>query len=806
MSVEQGGVSFSNQGRVTPSDAAARLLGECCIRTLEYAGRLPDLLCEALEKNLAERIANVSAPAEDNRLIEDSRALQSNRVKLGTIFTARFKHYYEQRQEPAGAARPVTGSDGAGSGLSLVDDSELEESLAINTLIGKLQERYSDELFGLGQRYGELSSGTPVDKNRLPMGPDSFCHTLRDTAAALDLVPSARMQCYRLFERVLLQGLGDLYSGLNSYLIGKGVLPQLKVKIRSQPSAPGRNPSARGGIGGGGRPSTAPASAPDDGFLGEMVAPDQEQMFQAMQNLLRALPAHPVDNMLPGARHAAGGIYLPATPQLIDTLSSLQHDPALVERAGELLRGGLKQHVVGRFETMDSLGRPSVINQIDDETIDVISMIFDYILDDKTLPDFVKALIGRLQIPVLKVAIVDRDFFTDKLHPARQLLNELAYAGVCWIDESDAAKDRLYERMEATVRRILNEFDNDVKIFATLLEDLRGFLVEEKMDFAIVQEKIGIEAQENAQSERVRIQVAEEIAARLVDRAVPEEVREFLTTIWRQLLTAIHLEEGEDSPARARALQVMDDLIWSLEPKTSAEQRRRLGVLLPILLEELREGQRRIGRSEDDIKAFVAVLEQHHFTSLKASRPRDDGRAVMAQESLAVAPDKAKLDEIDRMFRELSGDLDNLPGVDMQGLSGFDDLIDKKDPDRQSGFEKMMAEMGFAAESDAGPRVEDKHTALARNLELGAWVELSQPDGRKLRVKLAWIGDAYTNYSFVNRQYKVVAERPLYVLADEFRTGAARLIEDVALFDRALDGVISGIMKLARPRTRADHA
>jgi hypothetical protein len=118
----------------------------------------------------------------------------------------------------------------------------------------------------------------------------------------------------------------------------------------------------------------------------------------------------------------------------------------------------------------------------------------------------------------------------------------------------------------------------------------------------------------------------------------------------------------------------------------------------------------------------------------------------------------------------------------------------------------MMAEMGFEADSDAGPRVEDRHTVFVRNLELGTWIELTESDGRKLRVKLAWVGDAYTNYSFVNRQYKVVAERPMYVLAEEFRSGAARVIEDVALFDRALDGVISGIMKFTRPRSRAGHA
>lgn len=822
MGVEEGGVSLKNRGQPMPTVAASQIVGECRARALAHAARLPGLLYEGLEKDLAERAANVFTQPDGNRLIEGLRLIQNNKTRLGEVFHARFAHHFDQHTQPA--APPGRPASGDSPGFSLIDDSELEESLAVNTLIGKLRERFSDELFGLSERYGELLAGAPIDKNCLPMGPHAFCHAIRDAAEALDLDTGVKLQCYKLFERVLLSGLGDFYADLNKYLVEKGVLPQLKARVRAQPSAPyhaaagaaaGRNPSTRGG---GGRSSDATLEpSPDDGFIGEMVAPVDDQMFQAMQYLLGAR-RDPAADAVPVAGHPAGRIYLPATPMLIDTLSSLQHDSTLIERSGELLRGGLKQHVVGRFETMDNLGRPGVINQIDDETIDVISMIFDYILDDKTLPDFIKALIGRLQIPVLKVAIVDRGFFSDKQHPVRQLLNELAYAGVGWVEESEAAKDRLYEKMEATVRRVLADFDNDVKIFATLLEDFRGFLDEEKKNFALAREKIGIEARENGQIERAKIGIAEEIATRLANRLVPDDVREFLATTWRQWLTRVQLEEGEDSPARARALQVVDDLIWSVEPKTSSEQRRRLGVLLPILLEELREGQLGIGRSEDDVGEFAAALERHHFTSLKGNRPREQGGVAAAEEATAAAvsapvqaprqdaPEVAKLDEVDRMFQQISGDIDNLPEVDMQGWSGFDDLIDKKDPGRQGSFERMMAEMGFEAESDAGPRVEDRYTVLVRALELGTWVELTESDGRKLRVKLAWVGDAYTNYSFVNRQYKVVAERPMYVLAEEFRNGAARVIEDVALFDRALDGVISGIMKFTRPRAAAGQA
>ncbi|MGE0371297.1 MAG: DUF1631 domain-containing protein [Gammaproteobacteria bacterium] len=820
MDKEEGGTSFSPEGKATPA-AAARILGDCRNRTVAYAGSLPGQFFEVLQKDLAERAANVFSNPDQGRIIEGLRILEKNKARLTEVFPARFGQHFNRQLQPDTSPGRVPAGDGAGTGFSLVEDSELEESLAVNTLIGKLRERYSDELFGLGERTGELMPGMGGDTHRLPLGPDAFCHAFRDALTELELETATRVHGYRLFERALVPGLGQFYAELNKYLIEQGVLPQLKAKIRTQPSvehpaaAAGRSSARRGGVPGGG-PGLPGVPAPDEGYFGEMVVPMDEQAFQAMQHLLGSYPAVSQGGSRSPVGQSTAMVYLPATPMLIDTLSSLQHDPSLVEHTGELLRGGLKQHVVGRFSTLDAQGRSGVINQIDDETIDVISMIFDYIFDDKTLPDFIKALIGRLQIPVLKVAIVDREFFSNKAHPVRQMLNDLAYAGVGWHEESDAVKDRLYDKMEEVVRRILNDFDDDVGLFATVLGEFRVFLEEEKKSFALEQQRIGAEVHEAEKLEQIRLAVAEEIASRVGGRDLPPEVREFLATTWRQLLTEATLAEGRDGAGRTRALRVMDDLLWSLEPKSNPEQRRRLGVLLPILLEELREGQRQLNRGEEEINAFIAVLEQHHFTSMKGGRMKEPptpqssrpvpASPVASPQQKTDTPAAGHVDEIDRMIREISGDIENLPAVDMEELSGFGDLIDSKDPNRQSGFDRMMAEMGFEADGDAGPRIEDNYTQLVRKLELGSWLELAGADGKKLRVKLAWVGDAYTNYSFVNRQFKVVAERPLYVLAEEFRNNTARVIEDVALFDRALDGVISGIMKFARPRNNARHA
>ena len=93
-------------------------------------------------------------------------------------------------------------------------------------------------------------------------------------------------------------------------------------------------------------------------------------------------------------------------------------------------------------------------------------MLFEYILDDRNLPDPMKALLSRLQIPMLKVAILDSVFFASKNHPARRLLNNLARASVGWADDGDRCPKSLYGQVSSIVDRVLSEFSDDIGLFS----------------------------------------------------------------------------------------------------------------------------------------------------------------------------------------------------------------------------------------------------------------------------------------------------------------------------------------------------
>lgn len=872
-------------------------------------------------------------------LVGELGLIRQQEKRLGELFRQRFSALYDASVEPTpdGVGNSFSTAADDDSGLSLVDDTKLEEWLAIDNLIAKIHERWSSDLTGLCERFGKILPALRINKYRLPLGPDKFCHAFHDALEALQTEVRSRVYCYGLLDRALSAEVGGFYSQVNHFLIGKGVLPTL---VTEEPSGRNAGHAARGARGGadaynagfdgledvggsygggpggggygggggghgaygggpggyggggyaggghGGYAGGAPGGAGSGGYGGghggfgggggygggyggggvggpggyaggggggfgggsgafgggaggygggagsggygsspggpggayaggsgiggagggvagdpQGATPIREQMFEAIQHLLNE-PWGGVE----------GGfsveVQSPVAPVLIDTLSALQRDDSLVERTGELIRGGLRHYVHGRFGGMPpEAKKDGGISRLDDETIDVINMIFDYILDDQTLPDFMKAMIGRLQIPVLKVALIDREFFSRKSHPARQLLNELAQAGSGWRNESDTAKDRLYDTMEAIIRRILDEFESDISIFETLLAEFKAFLEDEKQRFNVAQEELQEAARIAEKEEQIKARVLAELGARLQGHELPEDIREFLLVHWRQYITRLMVVEEQDQESIAAALTLVQDLVWSLTPKCTAEERKRLTETLPSMLDTLTAGLTFIDHPEDDIDRLIGTLEAYHFNSLKEGRRIERrtrtetpaaGENDTVSASAAPAEQPETIVDIDRMVAELGEELDK-DDVDWNSMSGFDDIIELRTAEGDGTFERMIAEMGLSETfCDRGPRLDDEFAELVQALEVGTWIELQGVDGHLMRARLAWKGDERTAFSFVNRQYKVVAEYPFYMLAEEFRQGRAAVVENIALFDRAIDGVISGIMKLAR--------
>jgi len=249
--------------------------------------------------------------------------------------------------------------------------------------------------------------------------------------------------------------------------------------------------------------------------------------------------------------------------------------------------------------------------QSGDMTIDIVAMLFDHILDDRNIPVAMRALLGRLQIPLVKVAMLERDFFSRKAHPARQLLNGLAATAMDW-DEQQGHEDPSYRKVEAIVQTIVDEFETDTSLFQTLLDDLESFRDTE-------QQKVGIRAgvsvkiaKEQERLDSAKSTTMQEIEPRISDQKNIEFVSEFITTHWKNLLFITCAHQGRNSDTWKQLVSTMDDLIWSVKPKYTDEERQRLSAMQPELLNKLREGMERLSVEPTERDTFIARLVDTH--------------------------------------------------------------------------------------------------------------------------------------------------------------------------------------------------
>ncbi|MEN8761127.1 MAG: DUF1631 family protein [Thiogranum sp.] len=255
-------------------------------------------------------------------------------------------------------------------------------------------------------------------------------------------------------------------------------------------------------------------------------------------------------------------------------------------------------------------------DQSSDMTIDVVAMLFDYILDDRKIPVAMRALLGRLQIPLIKVAMLDREFFSQKAHPARQLLNGLAATAVSW-DEQRGQADPSYRKVEAIVQVIVDEFETDTSLFKTLLDELDSFRDTEQKQSGI---RAGVSIKVTPQQEGLdsaRSTTLQEIEPRISDHNNLEFVQEFITTHWKNLLVITCARQGKNSDTWKQVVSTMDDLIWSVKPKKTDQERQQLITMQPKLLNKLREGMQRLSVTSTECDTFIARLVDTHQHALR---------------------------------------------------------------------------------------------------------------------------------------------------------------------------------------------
>lgn len=778
-------VPLPKQTAVPPE--RGRVISDCRDFTIR---RLRDSLRGMLEKIEEDLVARAEAELDrDQRNLYMFTCGKARQQWAGIeqTFIDHLTRYFDARVrgEPVESSRSAVPT--SLDELSLVGEDDLTQDLAVHELTRKLKEHCDEELFGVEQRLGSLlGKSDPTDQDN-PLGTEGVAKALRAACEEVDASVQMRLVLLQSLESQISRELSKLYQDLNVRLQRQNVLPGLRRGFR-------RNVGARAGVAGvppaqgvgaagdpagmasggfapsasgqGGFPSTG--GAQDSGFTASMPGFGMSSVNGGFGEQAAFGGAAEADgdiyamlSQLVQGQMAAQGIALPpigaagaspaglASPFVFEALSALQSDADLSVPAAASYNLGIPPNLLRNFRTSE-LGRH--LGQFDAITVDIVAMLFDLIFDDADIADPIKALVGRLQIPLVKVAMLDRSFFSSKAHPARRLLDLISNSMMRW-GRDVGHEDPLYIKLAEIVDRILRDFDRDLSLFEACSDDLRAFVIELEADETKRAEAAALIAsareQERLHREDARRAADDEIDDRL-RKPLPGVVQSLLDGVWRRLLRK-HVDAGPDAAVDyQQALATIDELIWSVQAKADADERRALVVALPGLLRRLNQGFDLAGAHPADKLMLLNGLFDLHAQWIKPGA--------------AAAPPA-----VEQWVPDAYSANDDVPAPEVVS-----------EHVEQDGLELNDISLNLPAPLDI--QEQDRVFELKR----GDWIEFRQADGSFVRMRLNWVSPQRGIYLFTNPGSTRATSIAPDALALQLANGEARVVNNEPMFDRAV--------------------
>ncbi len=631
--------------------------------------------------DLADKAVGIG---RQNLYFDAMREVRRKRPDIESGFLAAFHRDYDATARGEGPSTPEGAADQPlGLELSLVDNDELEEDLAVGNAAAKISAACQEDLLVLEQRMAVLLDEPELASDQNPLAPKLICNAFKGATEQLECETEIKLIIFKLFERAVSPEMKGVYEEANQYLAKMGVLARVQrpAAPRAAPSRtspqpppePAQSPvdaapveAAAGGDGAGpdatgGYPPSLVARAPTSGDLLSLLqqlvgvevpvsgggavgtgrpsaaASEPQPASMPVPGVSPAVPAGlPAEESAEVSSGTSPAAALDAS--VLRKLTFLQRgQPAAArEQTAELDAASLRAGNVNVLRELRSTEFANSMSVVDVMTLDVVTMLFDFILDDSNVPDAMKALIGRLQIPVLKVAMMDGSVFSKRTHPVRRLLDTLARLAIGW-NEDQGQEDPLYRTVERVVAQVADRFEDDISIFTDLLSELEEFAAQQQAEAALGAGESAerVEDRERLSESRHRATAAVEVG--LAGNEVPPAIEEFLRQCWRDMLAFTYLEEGIDGPEWQSAIETMDDLVWSVAPKAGAEEQQRLVNMLPDLLKYLKEGMSRAGITKEQAKGFLSTLATLHAAAVHDDMGRGSASTEREAEPASVS-------------------------------------------------------------------------------------------------------------------------------------------------------------------------
>ena len=637
----------------------------------------------------------------------------------------------------------------------LLGDEVLEIRAAVDKMADNIKRRQWEVQSSLSRRFSILA-GHSYDVNNYPLSPWTVCESFAKVVSGLKTSLAKKLIILKIFEYSVIPNLEHLNFTINDIMIADGVT-QLEDSNEWISDTPVPEKLAS---------SNTLANADIAEQINSVTKSELDynvKRFVAMQEML-----HPETTITVSESSDTSTETIPGEPyysieEVITGLSVLQEKILILDHKEVIANNSnVRRHLAKLLNVMNVENTAAELDRKSSDVVDIVSMMFDFILDDASLPLALRSIMIRLQIPIIKVAIIEDEFFSSRLQSARQLLNEFAYsANVLQIlsQNGDKKEKVIYKQIERVVDVILKDFTMDVGIFLQQLHVYQKFMRSVLQDRKDKTKKIKF----------AKDIVVKEIEQRLSNQDVPPVVAGFIKNIWNQVLTKVAIRTHCNVTVWNDILGVTDDLIWSAQPKLMEQERRLLVSMIPRLLNRLQDGLCLVKYSEDLIAQFFVHMEEIHLNSMRGIKN--------FTQILPLSESRENMSELQNVNANVNND-----NTSQASITYYEGGV-TSDQTLHSQYNRYAS----------GPVTqESKNLLTVTEMQLGTWVEFST-NKRIIMGKLEWRCDFTGEFRFVDRNNTIVHSTNLQNLVSLFDHSQAKLNDDVPLFDRAVDAVYVGL-------------
>ena len=746
--------------------------------------------------------------------------------------------------------------------LSLMEDSDLELSVAVDSITGKCERQFANLLPSLNARFATLRghnrSGQKStedlesleDPSANPITPEKICDIFSQTLEVLDTELSIQIVIYKLFERALLEDIDKLYEAINAKLLKNRILvdyvpshvsqeerkqivaqeeaaANLADQLADQAMSDGTvankaisvdNPASHSAAAFASFANQTGMSPVGQFFGGNLTAgslpgleisANEIQLANEMAQLLSYLPrlgqlAGSTENaQLIG--QAVEGMNASATPTigydaLLHLLHKLQQQQAPLSEAPSVdSADSVEEELTTPHEVLQNLSNELDAASEDDDgsigyserdTIGLVSMLFQFIIDDRIVSKVMRRTLGRLQLPIIKVALKDPRFFTNSSHPARVFLNNITSASVSWAESDSYENDPFYKKIVEFVDYIVDEFNDDLIIFDQLTQQLGEFVEKDKKRVEKTNQRL-LDVEQGKDKTYAAKRDVKRLLVQKLEVSTPEFIAKMLSAHYSDYLISLALQDGKESSNYQSALVLIDNLVWTVSELRSKEDYKAILTKIPEVVKGLQKSFDAMFVERSKSVPFFKKLATLHKSVMQREEPL----------ATDVAPHQTAFPETTPQVQlaESTPEAEVKP-IDLE--SSVQDVTQEAEAETESsGANEELDNSPVELVPSEHQQVEDTEDAAyiekAENLAVGQWVEVVE-DEDKLRCRLAAILRASGKRVFVNRRGVKALDMYLEELVDRIKEETLILLDDNQLFDKALSSVIGDLREQRR--------